>query len=43
MELIEAQRARAESRAAALRWTVDVNLAQLELNRALGAPLMEIP
>lgn len=43
MELIEAQRARAESRAAALRWTVDVNLAQLELNRALGAPLLEIP
>ena len=43
MELIEAQRARADSRAAALRWTVDVNLAHLELNRALGAPLLEIP
>ncbi|MCC6927876.1 MAG: TolC family protein [Gemmatimonadaceae bacterium] len=43
MELIEAQRARAESRAAALRWTMDVNLAQLELNRALGAPLLENP
>lgn len=43
MELIEAQRARAESRAAALRWTVDIHLATLELNRALGAPLLEMP
>ena len=43
MELVEAQRARAESRAAALRWTVDLHLATLELNRALGAPLLETP
>ncbi len=43
MELVEAQRARAESRAAALRWTVDLHLATLDLNRALGAPLLEIP
>lgn len=41
MELVEAQRARAESRAAALRWTVDLHLATLELNRAIGAPLLE--
>lgn len=41
MELVEAQRARAESRAAALRWTVDLHLATLELNRAVGAPLLE--
>lgn len=43
MELVEAQRARAESRAAALRWTVELHLATLELNRALGAPLLETP
>lgn len=43
MELVEAQRARAESRAAALRWTVDLHLATLELNRATGAPLLENP
>ncbi|MBK6843367.1 MAG: TolC family protein [Gemmatimonadetes bacterium] len=43
MELVEAQRARAESRAAALRWTVEIHLATLELNRALGAPLLEKP
>jgi outer membrane protein, heavy metal efflux system len=43
MELVEAQRARAESRAAALRWTIDLRLATLELNRALGAPLLETP
>jgi cobalt-zinc-cadmium efflux system outer membrane protein len=40
MELVEAQRTRAESRAAALRWTVDVQLARIELNRATGAPIM---
>lgn len=43
MELVEAQRARAETRAAALRWTVDLHLALLELNRATGAPLLENP
>ncbi len=43
MELVEAQRARAETRAAALRWTVDLHLAMLDLNRATGAPLLETP
>jgi cobalt-zinc-cadmium efflux system outer membrane protein len=43
MELVEAQRARAESRATALRWTVELHLAVLEFNRALGAPLLELP
>lgn len=41
MELADAQRARAESRAAALRWTVDVYLAMLEIHRATGAPIPE--
>lgn len=40
MELIESARVRAETRASALRWTVEVLLAQLELSRALEAPLM---
>lgn len=43
MELVEAQRARAESRATALRWTVELHLAVLEFNRALGAPVLELP
>lgn len=43
MELVEAQRARAETRAAALRWIVDLHLAMLDLNRAIGAPLLENP
>jgi len=43
VELLEAQRSRSESRAAALRWTVDLHLAILELNRAMGAPLLERP
>lgn len=43
MELVEAQRARAESRATALRWTVELHLAVLEFNRALGAPVLEQP
>jgi outer membrane protein, heavy metal efflux system len=43
MELVEAQRARAESRATALRWTVELHLAVLELHRALGAPVLELP
>ncbi|MDP1861643.1 MAG: TolC family protein [Gemmatimonadaceae bacterium] len=43
VELVEAQRARAESRASALRWMVDVHLTVLELNRAMGAPLLEMP
>jgi cobalt-zinc-cadmium efflux system outer membrane protein len=40
LEVLEAQRARAEARAAATRWTIDVRLARLELDRATGAPLM---
>ena len=43
IELVEAQRARAESRAAALRWMIEIHLAVLELNRAVGAPLLEMP
>lgn len=43
IELVEAQRARAETRAAALRWTVELHLAMLDLNRATGAPLLENP
>jgi cobalt-zinc-cadmium efflux system outer membrane protein len=41
LEVLEAQRARAEARAAATRWIIDVRLARLELDRAAGAPLME--
>lgn len=41
VELIEAQRARAESRAAALRWAVDARLAMLDINRATGAPILD--
>lgn len=40
IDLIEAQRTRAESRAAALRWRVELLLAQLELKRATGAAFM---
>jgi cobalt-zinc-cadmium efflux system outer membrane protein len=43
IELVEAQRARAETRATALRWTVELHLAMLDLNRATGAPLLENP
>lgn len=39
MELIEAQRTRAETRAAAARWIVDAHLAWLELHRSAGASL----
>jgi cobalt-zinc-cadmium efflux system outer membrane protein len=41
LEVLEAQRAHAEARAAATRWIVDVRLAQLELERATGAPLVD--
>jgi cobalt-zinc-cadmium efflux system outer membrane protein len=41
VELVEAQRARAESRAAALRWAVDARLAVLDINRATGAPILD--
>ncbi len=40
MELIEAQRARADARAAAARWMADTQLALIELRRATGAPLL---
>lgn len=40
VEVIEAQRARAESRAAAARWVVEVRLAILDINRAIGAPIL---
>ncbi|MCC6316315.1 MAG: TolC family protein [Gemmatimonadaceae bacterium] len=40
VDLLEAQRARADARAAAARWLVDVHLARLELDRATGAPLL---
>jgi len=39
MELIESARVRAETRATALRWTAEILLAQLELSRAIEAPL----
>lgn len=41
LEVLEAQRARAEARAAATRWIIDVRLARLELDRAIGASLVE--
>ena len=43
VELIESQRARADARAAAARWMVDIFLAELELRRATGAPLLRNP
>jgi len=43
VELIEAQRARSDARAAAARWRHDAHLAWLELNRATGAPLLRNP
>jgi outer membrane protein TolC len=42
LELIEAQRARSESRAAAARWAVEVRLSLIELKRATGTPLVEV-
>ena len=43
IELIEAQRTRVETRAAAARWMADLQLAELELRRATGAPLFRNP
>jgi cobalt-zinc-cadmium efflux system outer membrane protein len=40
LELLDARRARADAVAAALRWSTDLRLARLELNRVLGAPLL---
>jgi cobalt-zinc-cadmium efflux system outer membrane protein len=41
MELLDAERAHADLRAALARWSADVALARMELNRALGAPIEE--
>lgn len=41
MELLDAERAHADFRAALARWTADVALARMEVNRALGAPIEE--
>ena len=43
VELIEAQRARSDARAAAARWAHDAHLARLELHRATGASLTRTP
>jgi cobalt-zinc-cadmium efflux system outer membrane protein len=40
VELLEAQRARAESRAQGVRWAVDMQLAWLDVRRATGLPLL---
>lgn len=41
MELLDAERAHADLRAALARWVADVALARMEVNRALGAPIEE--
>ncbi len=41
LELLDAERANAELRAALARWSADVALARMEVNRALGAPIEE--
>ncbi|HEY9429686.1 MAG TPA: hypothetical protein VIR34_21165, partial [Gemmatimonadaceae bacterium] len=41
MELLDAERAHADLRAALARWSADVALARMEVNRALGAPIEE--
>ena len=43
IELIEAQRVRADARATGARWMVELRLAELELRRAVGAPLLRNP
>ncbi len=43
IELIEAQRLRAEARAAVARWIVDGHLAVLELRRVTGVPFLGSP
>jgi cobalt-zinc-cadmium efflux system outer membrane protein len=42
LELLEAQRARADAIATALRWRHDLAVAQLELDRALGRPVSDL-
>jgi cobalt-zinc-cadmium efflux system outer membrane protein len=41
LELLDARRARADALTAALRWTAELRLARLELNRSSGAPLLQ--
>lgn len=41
MELLDAERAHADFRAALARWSAEVALARMEVNRALGAPIEE--
>ena len=41
LELLDARRAHAEALTAALRWSAELRLARLELNRVSGAPLSE--
>ena len=41
MELLDAERAHAELKASFARWSADVALARMEVNRALGAPIEE--
>lgn len=41
LELLEARRAAADALAAALHWHADFRIALLELNRAIGAPILE--
>jgi cobalt-zinc-cadmium efflux system outer membrane protein len=43
LELLESQRARADARAAAIRWRTDAALLRIDLDRALGAPVSELP
>lgn len=41
VELLDAERARADARASAATWAAELAVAQIELNRALGAPIDE--
>lgn len=41
LELLDARRAHAEALTASLRWSAELRLARLELNRVSGAPLTE--
>ena len=41
LELLDARRAHADALTSALRWSAELRLTRLELNRATGAPLTE--
>lgn len=41
LELLDARRARADALSAALNWSATLRIARLELNRAIGAPLLQ--